>query len=96
MKKYCSGCCSSASWSSLPDRSGRTPDSAPSHHQYLRAGPGRVLSASTRNTINAYGSALQQKTKAQIVVLTVPTLGMPPRKNTDWPYSGAGALGTRT
>ena len=34
-----------------------------------------VLSASTRNTINAYGSALQQKTKAQIVVLTVPTLG---------------------
>lgn len=34
-----------------------------------------VLSASTRNTINAYGSALQQKTKAQIVVLTVPALG---------------------
>ena len=33
-----------------------------------------VLSQSTKATINAYSTALQKKTKAQIVVLTVPTL----------------------
>ncbi|WP_303814612.1 YgcG family protein [Acidaminococcus timonensis] len=33
-----------------------------------------VLSKNTRAAINAYSTALQKKTKAQIVVLTVPTL----------------------
>ncbi|MCH3913865.1 MAG: TPM domain-containing protein [Acidaminococcaceae bacterium] len=34
----------------------------------------KVLSASTKNTINAYSAALAAKTKSQIVVVTVPTL----------------------
>ena len=33
-----------------------------------------VLSRSTRDTISAYSTALARKTKAQIVVLTVPSL----------------------
>lgn len=35
----------------------------------------KVLSANTKNTINAYSAALAEKTKAQIVVVTVPSLG---------------------
>jgi uncharacterized protein len=34
----------------------------------------KVLSNNTKNTINAYSAALAEKTKAQIVVVTVPTL----------------------
>ena len=35
----------------------------------------KVLSTDTKNTINAYSAALASKTKAQVVVVTVPTLG---------------------
>ncbi len=35
----------------------------------------KVLSANTKNIINAYSAALAAKTKAQVVVVTVPTLG---------------------